>query len=240
MIDSGAPKKGELTREMEMAHGMFRREFGLAADAVRRVAAGEVARAGVVADHLRFIAALLHHHHAGEDDHIWPLLLERAAPHAERVRDVERQHRDVDAALDSVADAVAAWRRGADAVSRGALVDALETLEAVVVDHMDYEERWVVPEMERHITRSEWDRVIAAMAMAIDPKDLVLAVGMTTYEGDEEIIERTVANLPPEVGPSPRTMAQAAYAGHAEVIYGTGVPPRSTELTRSTAGSQGV
>lgn len=125
-------------------------------------------------------------------------------------------------------------------MSRGALVEALETLEAVVVDHMDYEERWIVPEMERHIARSEWDRVIATMAMAIDPKDLMLTIGMTTYEGDDETVERTMANLPPEVGPNPRPIAQAAYAGYAEVIYGTDAPQRSTELSRSTAGSQGV
>lgn len=239
MADSDA-SAGELTREMEMAHRMFRREFGLAVDVVRGVAAGEVARAGVIADHLGFIATLLHHRHAGEDDHVWLLLLERAAPQAQRVHDVERQHRDVDAALDAVAGAVSAWRRDADAVSRGALVEALETLEAVVVDHMDYEERWIVPEMERHIARSEWDRVIATMAMAIDPKDLMLTIGMTTYEGDDETVERTMANLPPEVGPNPRPIAQAAYAGYAEVIYGTDAPQRSTELSRSTAGSQGV
>ncbi|ABK75938.1 hemerythrin domain-containing protein [Mycolicibacterium smegmatis] len=112
MADSDA-SAGELTREMEMAHRMFRREFGLAVDVVRGVAAGEVARAGVIADHLGFIATLLHHRHAGEDDHVWLLLLERAAPQAQRVHDVERQHRDVDAALDAVAGAVSAWRRDA-------------------------------------------------------------------------------------------------------------------------------
>ncbi|GFG52658.1 hypothetical protein CQY20_01400 [Mycolicibacterium agri] len=101
---------GELTREMVMAHRMFRREFGLAAEVVRKVAVGEVARAGVVADHLRFIAALLHHHHAGEDDHIWALLLERAAPQANHVHDVERQHRSVDSAVQDVIDAVDATR----------------------------------------------------------------------------------------------------------------------------------
>lgn len=228
MGDSGA-LAGELTREMEMAHRMFRREFGLAAGVVRRVPEGDAARAGVVAAHLRFIASLLHHHHAGEDDHIWPLLLERGALHAGHIRDVTRQHREVDAALDAVTEALGAWVPQADAATRDALAHALHTLAAVVAEHMDYEESWVVPPMERHISREEWDQVIAAMATGIDPKELMLAVGMTTYEGDDEIVKRTLGNLPPEVGPSPRTAARAAYARHAEVIYGTGVPPRSTD-----------
>jgi len=203
---------GELAREMVMAHRMFRREFGLAAEVVRRVAVGEVDRAGAVADHLRFIAALLHHHHAGEDDYIWPLLLERALPQANHIHDVERQHRSVDSAVQAVIDAVDAWTPRADATTRDVLARALEALSAVVGDHMD---------------------VIAAMAGGIDPKDLMLAIGMTTYEGDDETVEATMANLPPEVGPNPRATGRDAYARHAEAIYGTGTPPRSDELARS-------
>ncbi|WP_197381465.1 hemerythrin domain-containing protein [Mycolicibacterium mengxianglii] len=215
-----------------MVHRMFRREFGLAPGVVRRVRPGDPARAAVVAGHLRLVGTLLHHHHAGEDEQIWPLLLDRAALNVARIRDVERQHRDVELARAVMADALDKWCQSADAHARERLATTLESLNATLVEHMDYEERHVVPPMEQHVERAEWDRVIQAMAAGIEPNDLLLTLGMTTYEGDADTIERTFANMPPALGPSPRTAAEAAYARHAEVVHGTATPPRTAELRR--------
>ena len=50
----------------------------------------------MVGDHLRLILAGLHMHHTGEDEVLWPLLLERAAPSTGLVRDMQAQHEQVD------------------------------------------------------------------------------------------------------------------------------------------------
>ena len=54
-----------------MAHPMFRREIGLLLALARDVLAGQVSRAGVVADHFALVDAVQQHHH-GEDEHPWP------------------------------------------------------------------------------------------------------------------------------------------------------------------------
>ena len=66
--------------ELEMsgfliAHAGMRQEFGL----IARVAAGPLdpERAALAEDQLAMVLEVLHHHHTGEDDTIWPTLLAR-------------------------------------------------------------------------------------------------------------------------------------------------------------------
>jgi Hemerythrin HHE cation binding domain len=61
-------------RDMFVVHAMFRREFGLMPGLVPAVAAGDSARAALVADHVALMSEGLAAHHQGEDDHIWPVL----------------------------------------------------------------------------------------------------------------------------------------------------------------------
>lgn len=58
-----------------------------------------------------------------------------------------------------------------------------------------------------------------------------LMFGMVMYEGDPELVEAALANMPPEVGPFMRQTAPQAYAAHAQLVYGTPTPARGTELS---------
>jgi hypothetical protein len=57
-------------RDMFVVHAMFRREFGLMPGLVRAVAAGDSARAALVADHVALMSEGPAAHHQGEDDHL--------------------------------------------------------------------------------------------------------------------------------------------------------------------------
>ena len=65
------------TQEMIIVHRVFRRELSFLAGAVGTVPTGDTARAKVLADHCTFATMMLHHHHAGEDELLWPRLKER-------------------------------------------------------------------------------------------------------------------------------------------------------------------
>lgn len=65
------------TSVMPTLHTFFRRETRLAGGLLRGVAAGDVRRARIVAEHLDFVTRHLHHHHGIEDRLLWPILLER-------------------------------------------------------------------------------------------------------------------------------------------------------------------
>ena len=52
-------------------------------------------RAAIVGGHVDFIATALHHHHAAEDEVIWPKLRERAATREVDITRMEDTHRDI-------------------------------------------------------------------------------------------------------------------------------------------------
>jgi iron-sulfur cluster repair protein YtfE (RIC family) len=221
-------------REMAMVHRMFRREFSLAGGVVRRVACGDTRHAHSVAAHLRFIGAILHHHHSGEDNVVWPLLVRRApAQVSAHVLHAAEQHRQVDAIHAEVDAELAIWRHSATAAARDQLAEALDRLAVALIEHMDYEESYVVPVMEAHIDVTEWDQIVCTMASGLDPANAVLAVGMRMYEADCDVIERTIKSLPPGAHAGLRCTAALAYAEHAQLIHGTPIPPRSTEIALS-------
>ncbi|GII28251.1 hemerythrin domain-containing protein [Planotetraspora mira] len=218
-------------REMYMLHNMFRREFALMPGLVRAVAAGDHERARIVAGHIEGVATVLHHHHHSEDEHVWPLLLERVPEDlAPVVRLMESQHEEVARTAAEIDEAIAAWRGSAGPEPREALADVLDRFLPLLKEHLGVEEEHVVPLMEKHITITEWNRMVQAGAADVDPESLPLGFGMLMYEGDPEIVELAISNMPPEARSVIGPLAAQAFAAHSELIHGTPTPPRSTEL----------
>lgn len=218
-------------REMLMLHNMFRREFTLMPRLVRDVAAGDAARTQIVADHIAVVSTVLHHHHQGEDEQVWPLLLERTRNEAAPILELmEHQHKEIENTVSEADTATLVWRASAASPDRDALADALDRLLPGLTAHMRTEEEHVVPLMERHITAAEWNQMLQAQTADVDPAGLPLSFGMVMYEGDPEIVDAAIANMPPEAQPVIRKLAADAFAAHSERVHGTATPPRSTEL----------
>jgi hemerythrin-like domain-containing protein len=218
-------------REMFMVHDMFRREFGLMPRVVRGVRAGDRERTRIVAAHITGITTVLHTHHHGEDVHVWPALLQRGSADVTRVIDLmENQHARIEELAAEVDAALGVWRRGATAESRDALTDLLDRLVPLIKDHMRLEEERAVPLMEKYITAAEWTAALQAEVGEMDPETLTLGFGMGMYEGDPDIVAAVISTMPAEIRPVIQAVAAQAYAAHAELIYGTPTPPRSTEL----------
>jgi hypothetical protein len=131
---------------------------------------------------------------------------------------------------------LAAWSFRATEDSRERLAAALERLAAALIEHMDYEERHIVPAMEPHIGLVEWNQIVQVMTAGLDPSSALLVLGMSMYEGESDIIDQTIENMPPEMRAGIRGTAALAYAEHAQLIHGSATPPRSTEIGHSAAG----
>jgi hypothetical protein len=218
-------------QEMIMVHDMFRREFGLMPGVVRAVADGDRDRAAVIAGHIGMVTAILHEHHQAEDDLIWPVLVERCAPEtAPLVGLMESQHEEVAAIGRAVDEALAGWTAHAGPAAREALAGALDRLVAVLRDHLALEEERVVPLIVKALPAAEWAQMLEKVAGGLPAEQLTLTFGMMMYEGDPEIIDLTVTNMPPEVRPVIKELASGAFAAHSRAVHGTATPPRSTEL----------
>jgi hypothetical protein len=214
-------------RDMYAVHVVLRRELGLAADLVRDVVAGDLERSRVVGDHIEMTLTFLHTHHSGEDAHLWPRLLERAPQElAPIVRTMEKQHHGIEVAQAEISTHVKTWRSTAATEAGAQLAAALERLSLLLKEHLGTEEEKALPIMAAHITAAEWDAMVAEGGAGIAPELLPVMFGMLMYEGDPEVVQLAVDNMPPDIGAVIKDLASQAYADYAKNVYGTATPPR--------------
>ncbi|MFB7781245.1 hemerythrin domain-containing protein [Streptomyces vinaceus] len=169
------------THEMVVVHRVFRRESALLPRLVRAVPDGGTARAGEVGTHLSEYMTGLHHHHTVEDETIWPLLRERAADEALVAR-MEEQHARIDRSLAAVTDRLPEWQRTAGRAPATELALALDEHRSALLEHLDDEERLVLPLVEQHLTVAEWDAVGRRGMETVPRNKLMLALGSLLEE----------------------------------------------------------
>lgn len=212
-------------RDMIVVHTAMLRELRLAPGAVTRVPVGDGRRAAAVDRHLGFVCDLLHHHHLGEDELLWPKLRDRVPAATVAVLDaVEAQHAGIDASLERLGTARSGWTASPDIDTRGVLVAELVVLHALLTEHLDFEETSVLPLAAGLLTDTEWHAVGEAAVAAMPKPAMALAFGMFAYEGDPDVL-RTMLQSAPAV---PRLLlpriAPRLYARRARQVYGTSTP----------------
>lgn len=147
------------TSDMVIVHRMFRRECALLPQLVGAVPVGDVARAGRVAGHIREILDMLHHHHLGEDELLWPRLSTRTQFHAELLARMDSQHHVLAVLLEQVATALSEWRHTPATHTGAPLAAMLQQISIALAEHFDEEEAKVLPIVERVITTAEYQEV---------------------------------------------------------------------------------
>jgi len=175
--------------DMLVVHRVFRREFNDMPALIAAVPPGDTTRAKMVGDHVKFMVAALHHHHAAEDELVWPKLLSRAP---DRRADLERmvdEHNEIAAAVDAVESLVSAWTKAADPKLTQELSAAAGELSTCVARHLDDEERHALPVIEQHLTQREWAATVKRGAAFISARNLRLGLvlgGLVLDAGSEE------------------------------------------------------
>src|SRR6266566_9682748 len=124
------------TWEMVLVHRAYRREFREAAGLIGSVRAGDRERAELVGRYLAGIVSSLHHHHAGEDDLLWPVLLSRVTLHTELVHRMESQHKQLAVHIDRIEELLPGWRVTGDAVTGRELAGVCTEASALLDEHL--------------------------------------------------------------------------------------------------------
>jgi hemerythrin-like domain-containing protein len=144
-------------RDMAIVHRTFRKAYDESAQLVRAAPAPSPERVTFLADHIDFAIKMLHVHHEGEDELLYPKLIERVPEQAPMTEEVEHEHELIKTALDAASAACATWRQRPSAETGEALATALDQLNAVAARHLDDEEQKVVPLAAVTLTQQEWD-----------------------------------------------------------------------------------
>ena len=145
--------------DMVVVHRVFRRELRLIPELVRRVQPGDTARAAVLAAHGRLVLDGLEGHHTGEDELLWPKLLERCTPDADLVHRMEEQHDRVHDALEQLMPALDRWEAEARPAVTEEVAADFDALRTALLPHLDEEERHILPLAARHISQAEWNQL---------------------------------------------------------------------------------
>ncbi|MFG2622617.1 hemerythrin domain-containing protein [Streptomyces sp. NPDC048507] len=191
-----APGPAPGTHEMVVVHRALRREARLLVELVAAVAPGDTARARVLADHFRGYRLGLHRHHRGEDEVLWPLLLARVDLEADLVLRMEAQHERVAATLAAAGRALPAWEGTAGEAERDTLVAVLAEHRAVLLAHVDEEERALLPLAARHVTAYEWAALGEHFMTSTPQSELPLLLGMVLEDADRSERAALLAVLP--------------------------------------------
>ncbi|MFH7341074.1 hemerythrin domain-containing protein [Streptomyces sp. KHY 26] len=211
-------------RDMLVVHEAFRQSYARLPELVRGVASGDGARAAVVADHAHLVEEFLHLHHKGEDELLWPKLLERAGDRlGETVRLLETQHEEIATLLNESSERLAFWRDLPTSKNGEQLAVTLEQLGLVLTEHLGIEEKDVLSIVPEYVTAKEWHDLGDHAINALPKSKLPIVFGMLASLADDETVKLMLSTAPlvprllmPVVGPK-------AYARHARKVYGTAV-----------------
>ena len=198
-------------QEMVVVHRFFRRELTALPALVRGVADGDRTRAQVVGDHVSLVLETLHHHHTGEDELIWPLLLERTQPDADLIHTMEAQHAVVDDAITRAEPALAAWLEHPTCPRAAALASILDLMGPALVEHLDLEEREILPLIATHLSAAEWEALAEHGKNATARQHLPLVFGAFLEEASPEEAAMMLAPVPAPIRFFLRTAGARQY-----------------------------
>ena len=142
------------TSDMAPVHKVFRSSLATAPDFVGS-AAGDDERRAIIANYYANLIAFLEAHHEGEEEIIFPRLIERAPEHRSAVEQGASQHAEVVGLMLAVNQSVASWEVKGDSEA-SEMLRSLQALDSVLSPHLDQEEAEIVPLAAEYLTVEEW------------------------------------------------------------------------------------
>ncbi len=156
---SAPPGPVDLTGMFVMHHA-FRRDLARFEAAARRTPAQNRETYAGLALRWRTFHMALHHHHAGEDAGLWPLLRRRVHPVDLRTLDaMSVEHETLDALLDQCVEWLGRLASAGTERDRQTLQARLTSLRILLAHHLDHEESESLVLVQRYLTQADWDLV---------------------------------------------------------------------------------
>jgi hemerythrin-like domain-containing protein len=197
--------------DMFAVHAALREPLESAPALIRSGIGTDPERRAAFVQYLDTTLQLLHGHHTGEDDLVWPKLIARRPDDAAEITRVAAQHSLLDPALRTIQDALEAWSMAPAADTDALLLDAVDGLRGTLLDHLSEEERIIVPMIEAALTQEEWAELPGHALMLIAPHVALLAFGMVLHKVPEEFRPTMLGNLPEPVLEAWNYLGRAGY-----------------------------
>lgn len=165
---------------MYLMHHAFRRDLAMFGAAVTATPVTDRRTWRALNGRWRRFARVLHHHHVGEDELLWPVLLTRvdaAGDPAARaaLAAMEAEHEEIDPLLAGCAAGFERLAGVADEDARAALAVRVAATAERLGHHLGHEESEAMTVLQAHLTQPEWHAMDAGFAAHYTPRDMVFA-----------------------------------------------------------------
>ena len=152
---TAAASKPADTTMMSVVHDALRRDLHRLDTTLASTTPGDDQRRAL-GEHAVWMMDFLHHHHASEDNALWPLVRSRQPSTAALLDRMQADHSRVLPAIDDVLEAAGRYRDGDHPDLRRTLGERLTALEDVLLPHLRAEEDEAMPAVAASLTDAEW------------------------------------------------------------------------------------
>lgn len=178
---AAAPPGPDDLMPMYLMHHAFRRDLAAFAVAVATTGVNDRRRWRRLGRRWDSFARILHLHHQGEDDVLWPLLLGKVdaagdATGRATLEAMEAEHDEIDPLLAGCAAGLAALAAGSDADTRAALVVRTAATRERLGHHLGHEESEAMALVQRHLTPAEWEAMHPEFGRHYTTRDALFAL----------------------------------------------------------------
>ena len=142
---------------MYVMHHAFRRDLARFTEAARHTPATDRETWRLLVRRWEIFAWALHHHHTGEDNGLWPWLLEHGdEDDRSTLEAMEAEHAEIDPILTACAEGLARLADHADEDARAALAVRLTAAKESLGRHLKHEETEAIVIIQRLMTDEDW------------------------------------------------------------------------------------
>lgn len=197
---AAAPPGPDDLLPMYLMHHAFRRDLHAFAAAAAGTPVADRRRWRALDRRWGQFARVLHAHHVGEDEILWPLLLDevdRAGDPAGRatLEAMEAEHGEIDPLLAACAEGLCRLAAGADADTRAALVVRLTAAAERLGQHLGHEESDAMALVQRHLSPERWDGLHPEFARHYSRRDTLFALPWVLHDLPVEVRPAVLAFL---------------------------------------------
>jgi hypothetical protein len=141
---------------MGIVHGALRRDLERTRAVLSCEPYPQRRQGRAVGEHVVWLMEVLHAHHIGEDEGLWPLVRERDPGAAPLLDSLDADHRRITPAAVTVTDTARRYAEAATGEARVRLLAALDALTDVLVPHLVREVEEAMPIVSANMTQAEW------------------------------------------------------------------------------------
>ncbi|WP_157551217.1 hemerythrin domain-containing protein [Nocardioides jensenii] len=140
----------------DIIHAAVRRDLGRIEGALRTFSEGDRARAGALQRAWETLWRQLHHHHVGEDSHVWPYLRSLGVLDERMLEEMEHEHEAMAAAMTAATAGMAAFADAPTTSNAVQAADLVARAHEITEQHLVHEETAVIPFIEERWDTPEW------------------------------------------------------------------------------------